>query len=100
MFVVADKTGKRYTGTLQEVPNGNDAGESGGMQVQVTGSSSTQVVPVKEVVEIDRTDTGFWQNLHGDLNGGLNYSKQQSRTQFNFQSNSLFQRTKWSMAAN
>lgn len=97
MFVVADKTGKRYTGTLQEAPNGNEAAEA---QVQVTGSSSTQVVPVKEVVEIDRTDTGFWQNLHGDLNGGLNYSKQQSRTQFNFQSNSLFQRTKWSMAAN
>jgi hypothetical protein len=99
-FVVADKTGKRYTGTLQKVAKGNEAGEPGEMKVQVTGSSSSQVVSGKAVVEIDRTDTGFWQNLHGDLNGGLNYSKQQSRTQFTFQSNSLFQRTKWSMAAN
>jgi len=99
-FVVADKSGKRYTGTLQKVANGNEAVEPKQMKVQVTGSSSIQVVSGKEVVEIDRTDTGFWQNLHGDLNGGLNYSKQQSRTQFNFQSNSLFQRTKWSMAAN
>ncbi len=99
-FVVADKTGKRYSGTLQKVADENAPGEPGEMKVQVTGPSSNQVVSGKEVVEIERTDTGFWQNLHGDLNGGLNYSKQQSRTQFNFQSNSIFQRTKWSMAAN
>lgn len=100
MFVVADKTGKRYTGTLGKVTIANAPEEPTEMKVQVMGSSSSQVVPGKEVVEIERTDTGFWQNLHGDLNGGLNYSKQQSRTQFNFQSNTLFQRTKWSMAAN
>jgi hypothetical protein len=99
-FVVADKRGKRYTGILQKVADGNVAREPGEMKVQVTGSSSSQVLSRKEVVEIDRTDTGFWQNLHGDLNAGLYYSKQQSRTQFNFQSNSIFQRTKWSMAAN
>jgi hypothetical protein len=100
MFVVVDKTGKRYTGTLQKVAIANAPEEAQEMKVQVTGAASSQVVSGKEVVEIERTDTGFWQNLHGDLNGGLNYSKQQSRTQFNFQSNSLFQRTKWSMAAN
>ena len=98
-FVVADKTGKRYSGTLQKVANENVLGEPEEMKVQVTGPTTKQLVPRKDVVEIDRTDTGFWQNLHGDLNGGLNYSKQQSRTQFNFQSNSVFQRTKWSMAA-
>jgi Protein of unknown function, DUF481 len=100
MFVVADKTGKRYTGTLRKVTITNLPEESAEMKVQVVGSSASQLVRGKDVVEIERTDTSFWQNLHGDLNGGLNYSKQQNRTQFNFQSNTLFQRTKWSMAAN
>lgn len=99
-FVVADKKGRRYTGTLQKAVDGNIPAAPGEMRVQVTGSSTSQVLSGKEVVEIDRTDTSFWQNLHGDLNGGLNYSKAQNRTQFNFQSDSLFQRTRWSMAAN
>ena len=99
-FVVVDKAGKRYTGTLQRVANANEPEEPGEMRVQVTGPSTSQVVSGKEVVAIDRTDTGFWRNLHGDLSFGLNYAKQQNRTQFNFQSNTDFQRTKWSMAAN
>ena len=102
-FVVVDDTGKRYMGTLQKAPDGDTSGgaaESGEMKVQVTGPSASQVFSGKDVVAIERTDTGFWKNLHGDLNGGLNYAKQQNRTQFNFQSNTVFQRTKWSMAAN
>jgi hypothetical protein len=98
-FVVADKTGRRYQGTLQQAADENTPAEPGEMKVQVTGSSTSQVLSGKEVVEIERTDISFWQNLHGDLNGGLNYSKAQNRTQFNFQSNTLFQRTKWSMGA-
>jgi len=99
-FVVVDKTGKRYTGTLQKAPDGNAPGGLEEMKVQVTGPSTSQVFPGNDVVEIDRTDSGFWKNLHGDLNAGLNYAKQQNRTQFNFQSNTVFQRTKWSMATN
>jgi len=67
--------------------------------VEVTGTATHEVVSGKEVVEIDRTDTSFWQNLHGTLDAGLNYSKQQNRTQYNFDTSALFQRTKWSMAA-
>lgn len=96
-FVVADKTGKRYAGTLLgSVDEKESKEEPGGMKVQVTGPSENQIIPGNEVVEIDQTDTSFWQNLHGDLNAGLNYSKQQNRTQYNFQSNTIFQRTKWS----
>jgi hypothetical protein len=100
MFVVVDNSGKRFTGTLQKVAIANAPEKPREMKVQVTGSSTREVVSGKNVVEIERTDTSFWQNLHGDLNGGLNYSKQQNRTQFNFQSNTTFQRTKWSMEAN
>ncbi len=99
-FVVADKDGKRYTGTLRSDAEGNSPEEQSQLKVQVTGVSLTQVVPAKEVVAIDRTDTSFVQNLHGGLDAGLNYSKQQSRTQYSFDSNVLFQRTKWSASAN
>ena len=96
-FVVADKAGRRYTGSLETTNQGNEPKE---LQVQVTGPSSGEVVPGKEVVEIDRTDRTFWQNLHGGLSTGLNFSKEQSRTQYNFQANALFQRAKWSTSGN
>jgi hypothetical protein len=99
-FVVADRTGKRYTGTLQKVAEEKPPEEPEEMKIQVTGPSTSRVLSDKEIVDIDRTDTGFWQNLHGDLDGGLNYAKQQNRTQFDFQANALFQRTKWSMGGN
>ncbi len=70
------------------------------LQVRVTGSSTSQIVPGTETVGISRTDTNFWQNLHGGLDAGLNYTKQENRTQYSFQGNALFQRTKWSAAVN
>jgi hypothetical protein len=99
-FVVADKAGKRYTGALQSAAEGNASEQPEELKVQVTGSSTSQVTAGKEVVTIDRTDKSFWQNLHGGLDAGLNYTKQQNRTQYNFQSNAIFQRTKWSANAN
>jgi len=94
-FVVADKTGKRYTGTLQEATTSQTSEES---KLQVTGTSASEVIPTNEVVGLNRTDTSFWQNLHGGIDAGLNFSKQQSRTQYNFQTNALFQRAKWAAA--
>ena len=82
-FVVADQAGKRYTGTLQNASVEKTPPEEE-LKVEIAGSSASQVISGKEVVEIERTDTSFWQNLHGSLNAGLNYSKQQNRTQYNF----------------
>ncbi|HLW88942.1 MAG TPA: DUF481 domain-containing protein [Terriglobales bacterium] len=95
-FVVADTTGKRFTGSMQTVDSGKTPEE---VQVQVTGPATHTIVSGKELVGIRQTDTSFWQNLHGGMDAGLNYAKQQNRTQYNFDSNLLFQRTKWSAAA-
>ena len=97
-FVVADKDGTRYTGNLQTAEGKSPEGPAE-LKV-VTGASTARLVPAQEVVTIERTDTSFWQNLHGGLDAGLNYSKQQSRTQYNFDSNATFQRTKWSASGN
>jgi len=99
-FVVADKSGTRYTGSLQSVIGGKAPEEPEEMRVQVTGTTTSEVIPDKEVVEIHQTDTTFWQNLHGGLDAGLNYSKQQNRTQYNFNTNARFERTKWLASAN
>jgi len=96
-FVVADNAGRRYTGTLQSRVEENVPEE---IQVDVLDLSTSESVESKQVVEIHRTDTTFWQNLHGGLDAGLNYGKQQNRTQYNFQSNAQFERTKWLAAAN
>jgi hypothetical protein len=99
-FVVADKAGERYTGSLQNPAEGTATQEPGELKVQVAGPSTSQVIAANEVVEIERTDTNFWTNLHGGMDAGLNFAKQQNRTQYNFQTNALYQRTKWSATAN
>jgi Protein of unknown function, DUF481 len=96
-FVVADTAGKRYTGSVQSSAQGTAPEE---LKVQVAGPSTSQVLPNQDVVEIHQTETTFWQNLHGGVDAGLNFSKQQSRTQYNFQTNEHFERTKWLATAN
>ena len=84
-FVVANKAGTRLTGSLQQVARNEIEKGTEEPTVQVTGTSSSEVLSTKEVVEMRRTDTSFWQNLHGGMNAGFNFAKQQSRTQYNFQ---------------
>ena len=96
-FVVADKDAKRYTGRLEPVPGGAPPEE---LKVQVTGSSTSEIVSGTEVVDIEQTDTSFWQNLHGGIDAGFNFAKQENRAQYNFDSNVVFARTKWSTGAN
>jgi hypothetical protein len=96
-FVVADKTGVRYTGSLQSTAEGKAPEEA---QLQVTDPSASEVIPAKDVVELHTTDPGFWQNLHGGVDAGVNYSKQQNRTQYNFETNALFERAKWLASGN
>src|ERR1700723_3126678 len=96
-FVVADKEGKRYSGTLLNADGGKASEE---LNMLVTRPPASQFVAGKDVVQIHRTDTTFWQNLHGGLDAGLNYAKQQNRTQYSFQSNAIFERRKWLTTAN
>ncbi len=76
-FVVADKGGNRYTGSLQQVTGEETPEGTEEPRVQVTGLSTSEVVSTREVVGMSRTDTSFWQNLHGGLNAGFNFAKQQ-----------------------
>ena len=94
-FVFADKFNKRYTGTVDTASPGETSQE---VELVVDGPKGGTVA-ARDVAEIVRTDTSFWQNLHGGISSGLNYSKQQNRTQYSMSSNALFERTRWSASA-
>jgi hypothetical protein len=95
-FVLADRGGERYTGTLERTLEEQPPDE---LKVRVAGASASQTLSGNDVVEVIRTDTSFWQNLHGGMDVGFNFTKQQNRAQYNFDSNSLFARPKWSVGA-
>jgi hypothetical protein len=96
IFVIADENGDRYTGELKSVPGDTTAK---GLEVEVRDSSTSKIVPRREIVDIEQTDLNFWQNLHGSVDAGFNYTKQQSRTQYSFDSNVIYRRPKWSVSA-
>jgi hypothetical protein len=95
IFVIADEKGDRYTGELKS--SGDMTAK--GLQVEVSDSSAKEVVPAREIVDIEQTDLKFWQNLHGSVDAGFNYTKEQSRTQYSFDSNVIYRRPKWSISA-
>lgn len=99
-FVVADKTGQRYSGRLLGQTKEAIPGSESDLEMQVKSATEKQIIDGKDVVEIHRMDTTFWQNLHGGLDAGVNYAKQQNRTQYDFQSSAAFERTKWLTTAN
>jgi hypothetical protein len=96
IFVIADEKGDRFTGELKSASADMTAK---GLRVEVHDSSTNTIVPAKEIVDIEQTDLNFWQNLHGSVDAGFNYTKQQSRTQYSFDSNVIYRRPKWSISA-
>jgi len=95
-FVVADNYEKRYTGRLETLAEGTSPE---GLKVKVTGPSTSEIVSGTDVVGIGQTDTSFWENLHGGIDAGFNYAKQENRAQYNFDANAVYARAKWQAAA-
>ena len=80
-FIVTNEKGQRFISNLQNVA---DAASPDKFLVEVTGSSTTNFIPSSQVVVLQQNDVGFWANLHGSIDSGLNYTKQQNRVQYNF----------------
>lgn len=93
-FVVEDSTGRRFTGSFEETRNVADRG-----RLVVTGTGYTETLQVADVVLLEQTDASIWRNLHGSLNMGLNFTKQERRTQYNFSSSLRYAKQRWSATA-
>jgi hypothetical protein len=94
-FVFADENGLRHTGTLQKLAVNAEKSEG-----QINASVAAPQINGAEVVEIERSDVGFWRNQHGSIDFGLNFAKQASRTQYNLNADDTYYREKWSLNGN
>jgi hypothetical protein len=95
-FIVTNEKGERFISNLQNVA---DAASPDKFLVEVTGSSTTNFIPSLQVVVLQQNDVGFWANLHGSIDSGLNYTKQQNRIQYNFAASAIYAKPKWSAGA-
>ena len=95
-FIVTNEKGERFISNLQNVA---DAASPDKFLVEVTGSSTTSFIPSLQVVALEQNDIGFWTNLHGSIDSGLNYTKQQNRVQYNFDSSVVYTKPRWSVGA-
>jgi hypothetical protein len=94
-FVFTDENGRRYTGTLQKL-----AIKAEQFEEEVKSKGGALQVDGAEVVEIERSDVGFWRNQHGSINFGLNFAKQSNRTQYNLNADDTYSRERWSVSGN
>jgi hypothetical protein len=95
-FIVTNGRGERFISTLKDVAS---EGSPNTFEVQVTGSSKTEFIPSLEIVALQQNDHEFWTNLHGSIDSGLNYTKQQNRVQYNFDSSANYVKPLWSAGA-
>jgi hypothetical protein len=89
-FVFTDENGRRYTGTLQKIA----------VKAEQSEGHVAQKVNSAEVIEIERSDVGFWSNQHGSIDFGLNFAKQSNRTQYSLNAANTYNREKWFVGGN
>ena len=95
-FIATNGRGERFITNLKNVA---PEGSQDKYEIQITGSSKTDFIPSLEIVALQQNDIGFWKNLHGSIDSGLNYTKQQNRVQYNFDSSVIYAKPLWSAGA-
>ena len=95
-FVVSDEKGERFISGLKSA---EPADTTDKFTVQVTKRAGTTVLPGREIVSVEQNDASFWQNIHGSIDSGLNFTKQQNRVQYNFGSTAIYAKPLWSANA-
>ena len=95
-FIVTNGRGERFITNLHNVANEDSSDK---FEVQVTGSSKTDFIPSIDIVALQQNDSEFWTNLHGSIDSGLNYTKQQNRVQYNIDSTVDYVKPLWSAGA-
>jgi hypothetical protein len=89
-FVFTDENRRRYTGTLQKFA----------VKAEQSEGQVAHKVNSAEVIEIERSDVGFWRNQHGSIDFGLNFAKQSNRTQYSLNAANTYNREEWFVGGN
>lgn len=96
-FIVRMDSGVVHTGTISTLR----AAGSDVTSLEVIDSPGKEVVvDTAEVTTVERTSRRFLQRLNGDISLGLNYSKGNNATQYNFSSSLEYPTERWSAYVN
>lgn len=95
-FVVTDRHGIRRTGRLHSMSKESTQPE---LSIQVVQASEVHTLTGEDTVAVNQTENRFLQNLHGGINVGFNFTKQQDQAQYSLDSNVTYSRPRWSADA-
>ncbi len=97
LYIVKTEKGLVYTGTLATI----EATADRPVELKIIEAPTEEVtLSTKQIVDMSSTSDNFWRRFNGEIGFGLNYSKGNSSTQFNFNSQTEYLRERWSAQAN
>ncbi|HXJ93417.1 MAG TPA: DUF481 domain-containing protein [Terriglobia bacterium] len=92
LFIIKTKDGSSYSGTVNTavMPNG------GPMKLQVVDTMGKEtVLDSGQIVQVGQTSESFLKRFTGGTDFGLNYSKGNQTTQYNFSGLAAYPRERW-----
>jgi hypothetical protein len=95
-FIVATQDGSVHTGTL--VSTEQEAEQSMKIKVGVEEHEAV-VLDATQIVSITQTSEKFLRRFNGNINFGINYSKGNQATQYNFGAQTNYLRERWAAQA-
>ncbi len=97
LYIVRTEKGLVYTGRLSTIERAADRP----VELKIIEAPTEEVtLSTKQIVAMSSTSDNFWRRFNGEIGFGLNYSKGNSSTQFNFNSQTEYLRERWSAQAN
>jgi hypothetical protein len=97
LYIVKTEGGLVYTGRLSTVATAADRP----VEIKVIQAPTEEVtLSTRKIVDMSSTSDNFWRRFNGEIGFGLNYSKGNNSTQFNFNSQTEYLRERWSAQAN
>jgi hypothetical protein len=95
LFVVTDEKGTVFVGPLSSSNRDSD----GVPFLTIQSGQSPVKIAKADVSSIRQTETRFWQNLHGAVSAGSNFTKSNNQSQFSTDANLSYIKRYWSAAA-
>lgn len=93
-FIVKTESGSVYTGKVSAAATAGDQP----VKIQIAQAADKEVeIETAKVVSMDTTSKRFWNNLNGEINAGLIYSKGNQSTQYDINAALEYPAGRWSV---
>ena len=91
LFVVTDSDGVVHEGTISSSATGKDQITS----LTVERGEVRSAISASRVSSIQQTEQRFWNDFHGGVSAGFNFTKSNSQTQYNLNANLNYVKRYW-----